>query len=48
MLFGLLWRSGDGNGWSLERKLWFANELAGRKVGQEGFDGLGDAMLGLT
>ena len=41
MLFGLL----CGQDWCLEKKLSFANELAGRKVGQEGFSGLGDTML---
>ncbi|KAJ1338124.1 ketohexokinase [Microdochium nivale] len=30
--------------WSLSRKLKFANELAGRKVVQEGFSGLGELM----
>ena len=30
--------------WDLDRKLRFANELAGRKVGQEGFGGLGGLM----
>lgn len=30
--------------WDLSRKLEFANELAGRKVVQEGFDGLGNLM----
>ncbi|KAF2806691.1 putative PfkB family kinase [Mytilinidion resinicola] len=37
-------RCGD---WSLKEKLAFANELAGRKVLQEGFAGLGDAMQDL-
>jgi ketohexokinase len=32
------------NEWNLPRKLQFANELAGRKVLQEGFSGLGDAV----
>jgi len=30
--------------WGLQRRLEFANELAGRKVGQEGFGGLGRKM----
>ena len=30
--------------WSLQKKLCFANELAGRKVYQNGFDGLGLLM----
>ena len=41
MLFGLLCRQD----WRLEKRLSFANELAGRKVGQEGFSGLGDSLL---
>lgn len=36
MLYGLVFREG----WDLQRKLTFANELAGRKVIQEGFGGL--------
>jgi fructose-1-phosphate kinase PfkB-like protein len=32
--------------WDCERVLLFANELAGRKVVQEGFSGLGKAMQG--
>jgi fructose-1-phosphate kinase PfkB-like protein len=32
--------------WSLKEKLVLANELAGRKVLQEGFVGLGDALEG--
>ena len=43
MLFGLLCRQDD---WPLERKLRFANELAGRKVAQEGFAGLGGLVEG--
>lgn len=30
--------------WDLQRKLEFANELAGRKVVQEEFQGLGEVM----
>ncbi|KAF2109780.1 Ribokinase-like protein [Lophiotrema nucula] len=41
MLFGLSHHLKD---WSLKKKLEFANELAGRKVLQEGFHGLGEAM----
>ncbi|KAF2704019.1 ketohexokinase-like protein [Pleomassaria siparia CBS 279.74] len=41
MLFGFNFHSDD---WSLEQKLSFANELAGRKVTQEGFGGLGRQM----
>ena len=41
MLFGLTCRAAD---WDLDRKLRFACELAGRKVGQEGFGGLGGCM----
>lgn len=37
MLFGLTCRVAD---WTLDRKLQFANELAGRKVVQEGLCGL--------
>lgn len=33
-----------GHDWDLHRKLTFANELAGRKVVQEGFSGLGNQM----
>ncbi|KAL9617860.1 MAG: hypothetical protein Q9204_008453, partial [Flavoplaca sp. TL-2023a] len=40
MLFGLTCHSD----WDLDRKLEFANELAGRKVGQEGLSGLGSCM----
>lgn len=36
MLFGLAWRGG----WSLGEKLAVANELAGRKVFREGFEGV--------
>ena len=41
MLFGLTCHSED---WALDRKLKFANELAGRKVVQEGLRGLGSLM----
>ncbi|MCJ1465883.1 hypothetical protein MMC07_004502 [Pseudocyphellaria aurata] len=41
MLYCLLCHSDD---WNLSRKLDFANELAGRKVMQEGFSGLGDRI----
>lgn len=30
--------------WSLDQKLEFSNDLAGRKVVQEGFAGLGELM----
>ncbi|KAL8691625.1 MAG: hypothetical protein Q9224_004135 [Gallowayella concinna] len=41
MLFGLTCYADD---WTLNRKLLFANELAGRKVVQEGFRGLGSLI----
>lgn len=41
MLFSLLCRASE---WFLDYRLNFANELAGRKVTQEGFAGLGDSM----
>ncbi|KAL9061202.1 MAG: hypothetical protein Q9206_000685 [Seirophora lacunosa] len=41
MLFGLTCRAAD---WTLERQLEFANELAGRKVAQEGLRGLGNLV----
>lgn len=41
MLFGLLCRADE---WTLDGKLVFANELAGRKILQEGFHGLGSLM----
>jgi len=41
MLYSLIYHSDD---WTLLRKLGFANELAGRKVVQEGFSGLGGSM----
>ena len=40
MLYSLLCR----DEWPLEHKLAFSNELAGRKVAQEGFSGLGAAV----
>jgi fructose-1-phosphate kinase PfkB-like protein len=42
MLYGLTCHSRD---WTLSRELGFAIELAGRKVLQEGFSGLGDLMV---
>lgn len=42
MLFALNYRD---NEWTLSQKLKFANELAGRKVIQEGFNGLGEKMV---
>ncbi len=41
MLFSLVCHEDD---WTLDRKLKFANELAGRKVVQEGLCGLGSLM----
>lgn len=41
MLYSLICHADD---WDLSRKLAFANELAGRKVMQEGFSGLGSIM----
>lgn len=41
MLYGL---TCHGDDWDLSHKLRFANELAGRKVVQEGFSGLGSHM----
>ena len=41
MLYGLNYHVSE---WDLARKLLFANELAGRKVVQEGFSGLGLQM----
>lgn len=38
---GMLFAVNEHDEWSLQRKLEFANELAGRKVLQEGFSGLG-------
>jgi len=41
---GMLFAVNEHEEWGLQRKLEFANELAGRKVGQEGFGGLGRRM----
>ncbi|KAL8995797.1 MAG: hypothetical protein Q9169_004555, partial [Polycauliona sp. 2 TL-2023] len=41
---GMLFALTSREEWSLDRKLHFANELAGRKVVQEGFRGLGGLM----
>ena len=41
MLYGL---TGHDKDWSTQQKMEFANELAGRKVAQEGFSGLSDQM----
>lgn len=41
MLFGILCHEDD---WDHERKLLFATEIAGLKVCQDGFQGLGVAM----
>lgn len=41
VLYGMLWRDND---WDVSRILNFANSLAGSKIGQEGFQGLGDQM----
>jgi ketohexokinase len=41
---GMLFAINEHEDWSLQRKLKFANELAGRKVLQEGFGGLGRSM----
>jgi ketohexokinase len=41
---GMLFAINEHENWSLQRKLEFANELAGRKVLQEGFGGLGRSM----
>lgn len=43
---GFLFSCLCGNGWSLSQRLDFANELAGRKVIQEGFTGLADVVDG--
>ena len=42
MLYGYTFHGDD---WNLAQKLGFANELAGRKVLQEGFEELGSTML---
>ena len=41
MLYGIIYHCDD---WTLTHKLNFANELAGRKVAQEGFLGLAALM----
>lgn len=41
MLYGLICH---GHDWTLSQKMEFANELAGHKVVQEGFAGLGGVM----
>ena len=41
MLYGFICHGDD---WGLSQKLGFANQLAGRKVVQEGFSGLGSLM----
>jgi ketohexokinase len=41
---GMLFAVNEYKEWGLQRKLEFANELAGRKVLQEGFGGLGERM----
>lgn len=48
VLWGLLCREREGEGgWSMQQVLDFANQLAGRKVLQWGFDRLGTAMRGI-
>jgi ketohexokinase len=41
---GMLYALNCMQDWTLKRKLSFANEIAGRKVYQLGFDGLGSQM----
>lgn len=41
MLYGIMCHGED---WTLSHRLKFANKLAGRKVAQEGFSGLGSIM----
>lgn len=41
VLYGLVYQAGK---WDLETTLKFANQLAGRKVVQDGFAGLGEQM----
>ncbi|KAH6619948.1 Ribokinase-like protein [Boeremia exigua] len=43
---GMLYALVQQPAWGLDQRLAFANELAGRKVYQEGFQGLGEAMRG--
>lgn len=45
MLYGLMCHGGD---WDLLQKLEFANRLAGCKVAQDGFSGLGTVMQQTT
>ena len=45
---GMLYAINTHDDWDLQRKLEFSNQLAGRKVLQEGFDGLGRKMLQLV
>lgn len=40
MLYGMFVQ----RGWKMDQRLYFANELAGRKVYQEGFKGLGETI----
>ena len=42
MLYGLYFSQ---QSWTLQRTLEFANELAGRRVCQQGSEGLGDSMV---
>lgn len=47
MLYGMFVQGGvrgGAGGWNNDQRLNFANELAGRKVYQEGFKGLGEAI----
>lgn len=41
---GMLFALNNHHAWTLQQKLDFANQLAGRKVLQEGFDSLGSSM----
>lgn len=43
MLYSLIWRD---NEWDIERKLGFANRVAGMKVAQDGFGDLSRALDG--
>lgn len=46
ILFGCMCRNEDGQeSWTLQRQLDFANGLAGRKILQDGFEGLGEQSL---
>jgi len=45
MLYALICHGTDAaDAWPLDRAVSFATELAGRKVAQEGFEGLGEKM----